>query len=74
MTESALIIGKDLPCGFCPCCIAPVVDKLRLERVKEARGEAARGHRLERVKEALHRSIVIAVALLLGPIRKIAMG
>src|SRR6516164_3306909 len=43
----AFDVGKDIPCGFCPCCIVPVVDELGLERVKEA----------------LHRSIVIAVSL-----------
>ena len=43
----ALDIDQDIPRGFCPCCIVPVVDELRLERVNEA----------------LHRSVVIAVAL-----------
>src|SRR6516164_5557787 len=32
----AFDVGKDIPCGFCPCCIVPVVDELGLERVKEA--------------------------------------
>ena len=33
--------------GFCPCCVLPVMDEFAFERIEEA----------------LHRSIVIAVAL-----------
>src|SRR3984893_15543391 len=43
----ALDVGKDITCGFCPCCIMPVMDELGFERVEEA----------------LHRGIVIAVCL-----------
>jgi hypothetical protein len=29
-------IGKDITCGFLPCCIMPVMDELGLESVEEA--------------------------------------
>jgi hypothetical protein len=32
----ALDMGKYVTGGFCPCCIAPVMDELGLEDVKEA--------------------------------------
>src|ERR1700712_4423093 len=43
----ALDVGKDITFGFCPCFILPVVDEFSFESVEEA----------------LHRGIVIAVAL-----------
>src|SRR6266478_6294111 len=42
----AFDIGKDITCGFLSCCIMPVMDELGFERVEEA----------------LHRGVVIAIA------------
>jgi len=43
----ALDVDKDITCCLCPCCVIPVMDELGFERVEEA----------------LHRGIVVAVAL-----------
>ena len=43
----AFDVGEDITSGFLPCCILPVMDELGLERVEEA----------------LHRGIVVAVGL-----------
>ena len=43
----ALDVGKDITSGFLPCCVMPVMDELGFERVEEA----------------FHRGIVIAVSL-----------
>src|SRR6202022_2796360 len=51
VTPSSIVeafnVGKDITCCLLPCCILPVMDQLGFERVKEA----------------LHRGIVIAIAL-----------
>jgi hypothetical protein len=47
LVVEALDVGKDIASGFCACCILSVMDPLGFERVEEA----------------FHRCIVVAVAL-----------